>query len=402
MLAPEYQAGDGNKWLCQTGPAAVAHPLEQPARHRSEFRLAPSSVSKPAQRAGGPPGEPHRGCTSSCSTAIFSTASRAKAGLGTRAARESRPAAEGAAPFYEGLERLGARTPDLALIALRLVLAGKKADDASVTRLRDLVARVHAGDPAARDEYRAIVRPGSLVLSIADLVAHYAGDARRALDRVSFDVPDGATLAIVGPSGAGKTTLLRAISGLLPVQRRRRASRRRVAARAAAAAATRCRRGARRCALYQHERRRRICASRLRHCRACRRTHRSDGRSVARCAASRAAPAPALGRRAAARLDCAGAALRSGSSAARRTARASRSVAAPCGARRNRRRPSALCRSDSLRHARSRGGDECRRLARRADGRTNRRRRRAPARLRCAAFGNGRAFLGRASDESFR
>lgn len=55
------------------------------------------------------------------------------------------------------------------------------------------------------------------MLSVADLVVHYAGEARRALDRVSFDVPDGATLAIVGPSGAGKTTLLRAISGLLPV-----------------------------------------------------------------------------------------------------------------------------------------------------------------------------------------
>ena len=55
------------------------------------------------------------------------------------------------------------------------------------------------------------------MLSVADLVVEYAGEARRALDRVSFDVPDGATLAIVGPSGAGKTTLLRAIAGLLPV-----------------------------------------------------------------------------------------------------------------------------------------------------------------------------------------
>jgi len=76
-----------------------------------------------------------------------------------RALLEARPAAEGAAPFYEGLERLGARTPDLALIALRLVLAGKKADDASVARLRDVVARARAGDPAARDEYRSIDRP---------------------------------------------------------------------------------------------------------------------------------------------------------------------------------------------------------------------------------------------------
>ena len=44
--------------------------------------------------------------------------------------------AAGAAPFYEGLRLLGPRTPELALIALRLVLAGKKADDATVVRAR--------------------------------------------------------------------------------------------------------------------------------------------------------------------------------------------------------------------------------------------------------------------------
>ncbi len=71
---------------------------------------------------------------------------------------ENRSQAPAAAAFYEGLQRLGGRTPDLALIALRLVLAGLKADDATVTRLRDLIARVHAGDPAAREEYRALLR----------------------------------------------------------------------------------------------------------------------------------------------------------------------------------------------------------------------------------------------------
>jgi hypothetical protein len=70
---------------------------------------------------------------------------------------EARPSAEGAAPFYEGMQRLGARTPDLALIALRLVLSGRKADDAGVTRLRDVLARVRAGDAAARDEYRSAI-----------------------------------------------------------------------------------------------------------------------------------------------------------------------------------------------------------------------------------------------------
>ncbi|MGC1380247.1 MAG: hypothetical protein WA814_04405 [Candidatus Baltobacteraceae bacterium] len=69
-----------------------------------------------------------------------------------------RPIAEGASPFYEGMERLGARTPELTLIALRLVLAGRKADDASVVRLREIVGRARAGDSAARQEYRAIAR----------------------------------------------------------------------------------------------------------------------------------------------------------------------------------------------------------------------------------------------------
>ncbi|HLY03802.1 MAG TPA: hypothetical protein VKR56_15055 [Candidatus Cybelea sp.] len=71
---------------------------------------------------------------------------------------ENRSQAQAAAAFYEGLQRLGARTPDLALIALRLTLAGVKADDAAVTRARDLIARVHAGDAGARGEFRALTR----------------------------------------------------------------------------------------------------------------------------------------------------------------------------------------------------------------------------------------------------
>lgn len=75
-----------------------------------------------------------------------------------RALLETRPHAEGALPFYEGMQRLGSRTPDLALIALRLVLAGKKADNATVARLRDLAARARAGDATALAEYHAIGR----------------------------------------------------------------------------------------------------------------------------------------------------------------------------------------------------------------------------------------------------
>ena len=78
-----------------------------------------------------------------------------------RALLETRPHAEGAPPFYEGMQKLGARTPDLALIALRLVLAGRKADDATVTWLRDVVARARAGNAAAREEYFTIDRPAT-------------------------------------------------------------------------------------------------------------------------------------------------------------------------------------------------------------------------------------------------
>jgi hypothetical protein len=68
-----------------------------------------------------------------------------------------RPAqAPGAAAFYQGIRMLGPKTPDLTLIALRLVLAGKPADDVHVVRLRQLVDRSRAkGIDAQRavDEY---------------------------------------------------------------------------------------------------------------------------------------------------------------------------------------------------------------------------------------------------------
>jgi hypothetical protein len=58
-----------------------------------------------------------------------------------------------ARPFLEGLRVLGPRTPDLALIALRLALAGKAHGDGDVSRLRDLVERARGGDAEARLAY---------------------------------------------------------------------------------------------------------------------------------------------------------------------------------------------------------------------------------------------------------
>ncbi|MBC5810390.1 MAG: hypothetical protein GIW95_06010 [Candidatus Eremiobacteraeota bacterium] len=49
-----------------------------------------------------------------------------------------------AAPFYRALEAVGVRAADEALIALRLVLAGRSPDDASVRRLRALSALARA------------------------------------------------------------------------------------------------------------------------------------------------------------------------------------------------------------------------------------------------------------------
>ncbi len=57
----------------------------------------------------------------------------------------------GSAAFYQGIEMLGPKTPDLTLMALRLVLSGKKADDAHVVRLRAIVERARAQDDGRRD-----------------------------------------------------------------------------------------------------------------------------------------------------------------------------------------------------------------------------------------------------------
>lgn len=52
-----------------------------------------------------------------------------------------------AAPFYRALEAVGPRVADEALIALRIVLAGKVADDQAVKRARELVKSARQGGP---------------------------------------------------------------------------------------------------------------------------------------------------------------------------------------------------------------------------------------------------------------
>ena len=53
----------------------------------------------------------------------------------------------------------------------------------------------------------------SAEVSVRDLTVRYG--QRVALRDVSFDVPSGGRLAVIGRSGSGKTTLLRALAGLL-------------------------------------------------------------------------------------------------------------------------------------------------------------------------------------------
>ena len=63
----------------------------------------------------------------------------------------------------------------------------------------------------------ANIESESVVLSVKDASVHYG--MVQALRGVSFDVPKGKIVTLVGANGAGKTTMLRAISGLVKVSR---------------------------------------------------------------------------------------------------------------------------------------------------------------------------------------
>ncbi|HET7814396.1 MAG TPA: hypothetical protein VFL13_08470 [Candidatus Baltobacteraceae bacterium] len=75
---------------------------------------------------------------------------------------KSKPPSPQAAAFLEGMRMLGARTPDLSLVALRLVLAGKQASDDAVVALKRASDEARAGG-AHREEavtrYRDLVAP---------------------------------------------------------------------------------------------------------------------------------------------------------------------------------------------------------------------------------------------------
>jgi hypothetical protein len=62
-----------------------------------------------------------------------------------------------AQPFYRALQTVGARAADEALLALRLVLGGKAAEDEAIVAARAARARARTGEAGARDAYFAAV-----------------------------------------------------------------------------------------------------------------------------------------------------------------------------------------------------------------------------------------------------
>ena len=67
--------------------------------------------------------------------------------------------------------------------------------------------------PDVRDR-SSVQAPGTTAVEVNDLVKTFDNGAVRALDGVSFAVPEGQLLVIIGLSGSGKSTLLRHLNGL--------------------------------------------------------------------------------------------------------------------------------------------------------------------------------------------
>ncbi len=71
------------------------------------------------------------------------------------------------------------------------------------------------------EQHDAAVPAGRPALDVVDLVLEYPGRGRvpafRAVDKVSFSIPQGEVLGLVGESGSGKSTIGRAVASLLPI-----------------------------------------------------------------------------------------------------------------------------------------------------------------------------------------
>lgn len=95
----------------------------------------------------------------------------------------------------------------------------------SIRSLSNFWTAVSEGSAAAERSYALLDAPGEIIdttcdilklsptprranIAFKDVSFEYASAAIPALDRVSFDVPAGKTVALVGPSGGGKSTML--------------------------------------------------------------------------------------------------------------------------------------------------------------------------------------------------
>lgn len=84
----------------------------------------------------------------------------------------------------------------------------------SIREAREAIGRLAnaTAQPVAATEIPSL----SGGLTCQGLISPRGGGAPPRLDRISFEIPPGACLAIVGSSGGGKTTLLEALSGISP------------------------------------------------------------------------------------------------------------------------------------------------------------------------------------------
>ncbi len=106
------------------------------------------------------------------------------------AERSTQPAA---APFYRAFEAVGARAADESFIALRLVLAGKAAEDGAVRRLRALTSIARAGRAGDRAGLALVLKRDRALLE--DLPA------------ASIDVPEERERLIAAASAAYREAL---------------------------------------------------------------------------------------------------------------------------------------------------------------------------------------------------
>lgn len=170
------------------------------AQRRSELRTEDARVAARARRAAFGTGAATAVTTLSVGAAVLGGA-----WLGANAVAAGRIAPELA--------------PLLALVPLAAAEAVAALPQAAQgwRPMRAAQARIGALLAAPEPEAAGPVDSGDVVLDSVDV--RWPGAAEPALREVSLHIPEGAHVAIVGPSGGGKSTLLATLLGFLPVER---------------------------------------------------------------------------------------------------------------------------------------------------------------------------------------